>query len=485
MKEEIVSPNTRTPVSILQETLLKQHITPCFNTVFNGTGNEGTFFKIEVRAGDKTEFGVGRSKKEAKHNAAKNMLRIMSEEDSKIGKLISSEPVINLSSTDTISENSVGLLCNFCNKKQIAPPVITLEREEGPSHAKMFVMICKVLSFTSHGKSFKKKIAKQKAAQAMLAILNKNFGDDDTSEENQTNGEAKGKEDQDVDTSKGKCQEEETTCNKIPKLEGKEVDSLDTSKTPICEKRKFQEETTCIKKAKLYENVEDSLNTTKSQSLENGKLQEETICKKEKLDIPNDEMNEFLQYVENELKLLDSEEKRNMAKEMIKKIFNSLNEKENGDSSELTIEEKFAAVNKVVIKLLKEKNIELWKCRKAIVQVPIADHYKILCSEPFANKSQTLTSLKNRYKAEEIALLDNLQETFKTIMEDYCWTYSFKNLVPENDSSQQDDQKRVPPWSFVENGNTEDEVKKKLIATAMNFLYEMTSKNHGAIFQDL
>lgn len=64
----------KTPVSVLQELLSRRGITPTYDLVqIEGAIHEPTF-RYRVTYGNKDAMGAGKSKKEAKHQAARNLI---------------------------------------------------------------------------------------------------------------------------------------------------------------------------------------------------------------------------------------------------------------------------------------------------------------------------------------------------------------------------------------------------------------------------
>lgn len=64
----------KTPVSVLQELLSRRGITPSYDLVqIEGAIHEPTF-RYRVTYGNKDAMGAGKSKKEAKHQAARNLI---------------------------------------------------------------------------------------------------------------------------------------------------------------------------------------------------------------------------------------------------------------------------------------------------------------------------------------------------------------------------------------------------------------------------
>jgi RISC-loading complex subunit TARBP2 len=101
--------------------------------------------------------GSGYSKKEAKQNAAKSILKRMNE-------LVPSSPdlspdrmlnVLDVTSpyTDKLQENAVGQLQELCVTKGIQVPEYKMTKDEGPPHAKLFTIMCKVSELEESGGS--------------------------------------------------------------------------------------------------------------------------------------------------------------------------------------------------------------------------------------------------------------------------------------------------------------------------------------------
>jgi len=65
---------SKTPVSILQEMMVKQGMVPDYELIHNGGGRHVNTFTYRVICDGLTAIGSGRCKKEAKHEAAKAML---------------------------------------------------------------------------------------------------------------------------------------------------------------------------------------------------------------------------------------------------------------------------------------------------------------------------------------------------------------------------------------------------------------------------
>lgn len=135
-------------------------------------------------------MGVGRSKKEAKHSAAKALI------DKLTGLNLSDtfyqqqnvKPSFNANGTAStvMSHNSnqnasfdekgnmgnpIGVLQEFCMQKKWPPPQYEVEIEVGLPHERQFTIGCIVLKYREVGMGKSKKIAKRQAAQKMWQKL--------------------------------------------------------------------------------------------------------------------------------------------------------------------------------------------------------------------------------------------------------------------------------------------------------------------------
>ncbi|KAL5289742.1 TARBP2 family protein [Megaselia abdita] len=184
----------KTPVSILQELLSRRGITPSYELVqIEGAIHEPTF-RYRVSFSDKeiplTAMGSGRSKKEAKHAAAKALI------DKLTGvTIIDKTTALNENKLDNIEDNVVGnpigWLQELCMSRRWPPPIYETEMEVGLPHERQFTIACTIGKYREVGQGKSKKIAKRLAAHKMwnrlqttpienvLATSNTNNFDDD------------------------------------------------------------------------------------------------------------------------------------------------------------------------------------------------------------------------------------------------------------------------------------------------------------------
>lgn len=100
--------------------------------------------------------GSGRSKKEAKHDAAKCILKRLNE----LGVSSRPEPdpdeIVHALNIDSpykgmLQENAVGALQELCMTHEIQVPEYKVIGDEGPPHAKQFTIMCQVSKLEESG----------------------------------------------------------------------------------------------------------------------------------------------------------------------------------------------------------------------------------------------------------------------------------------------------------------------------------------------
>ena len=69
---------SKTPVSVLQEMMTKKHCIVTYELIHDGGGSHENTFAYKVECDGLSAVGTGRFKKEAKHNAAEEMLKKIS-----------------------------------------------------------------------------------------------------------------------------------------------------------------------------------------------------------------------------------------------------------------------------------------------------------------------------------------------------------------------------------------------------------------------
>ncbi|XP_012282655.1 interferon-inducible double-stranded RNA-dependent protein kinase activator A homolog isoform X5 [Orussus abietinus] len=173
---------SKTPVSVLQELLSRRGTAPKYDLVqIEGAIHEPTF-RYRVTVADVVAMGTGRSKKEAKHAAAKAAL------DKLIGVNIETAetPLPNsLPDSQNLQDmqgypedmsmremsNPIGCLQEMCMSRHWPPPKYVMQGEEGRPHEKEFTIVCSILKYQEVGQGKSKKLAKRQAASKMWQAL--------------------------------------------------------------------------------------------------------------------------------------------------------------------------------------------------------------------------------------------------------------------------------------------------------------------------
>lgn len=166
----------KTPVSILQELLSRRGITPNYELVqIEGAIHEPTF-RYRVSFSDKemplTAMGTGRSKKEAKHSAAKTLIDKLTgvtiiDKSSSLNENQSGGDTGLGNSEDNVVGNPIGWLQELCMSRRWPPPIYETEMEVGLPHERQFTIACTIGKYREVGQGKSKKIAKRLAAHKM------------------------------------------------------------------------------------------------------------------------------------------------------------------------------------------------------------------------------------------------------------------------------------------------------------------------------
>ncbi|XP_029164953.1 RISC-loading complex subunit TARBP2-like [Nylanderia fulva] len=172
---------SKTPVSILQEMMVKQNMIPDYELIHDGGGRHVNTFTYRVMCDGFTAIGTGRCKKEAKHEAATAMLTEIAKQRN--------YPQLPAASTPTGSPsrspfhvtplppkipanapfvNAIGELQDLCAENNLQEPIYNLIKDSGPPHARVFTITCTVSSFVEEGVAPTKKMAKHDAAGKMV-----------------------------------------------------------------------------------------------------------------------------------------------------------------------------------------------------------------------------------------------------------------------------------------------------------------------------
>ncbi|XP_053677007.1 RISC-loading complex subunit tarbp2 [Anopheles nili] len=180
LKTELTTNNMKTPISVLQELLSRRGITPQYDLLqVEGAVHQPTF-RYRVSYQDKDALGTGKSKKEAKHAAAKALIDKLTgssflDNPQAYININKSDPGNNHNATMNSEEeptgNPIGWLQEMCMARRWPPPMYETETEEGLPHERQFTIACLVLKFREVGEGKSKKIAKRQAAQKMWQRL--------------------------------------------------------------------------------------------------------------------------------------------------------------------------------------------------------------------------------------------------------------------------------------------------------------------------
>ncbi|XP_028173523.1 interferon-inducible double-stranded RNA-dependent protein kinase activator A homolog isoform X2 [Ostrinia nubilalis] len=182
-KREMESLPMKTPVSVLQELLARRGTVPKYELVqIEGMIHEPTF-RYRVTVADLVAMGTGRSKKEAKHSAAKALLDKLTgatpADPPTNGAVIETGAVVS-SFEDKLMGNPVGWLQELCMSRFWPPPSYHAENDDNVNrreclpHERQFTIICTLLKRREVGTGKSKKLAKRQAAYKMWQALQDN-----------------------------------------------------------------------------------------------------------------------------------------------------------------------------------------------------------------------------------------------------------------------------------------------------------------------
>ncbi|KYN08989.1 Double-stranded RNA-binding protein Staufen like protein 2 [Trachymyrmex cornetzi] len=193
----------KSEINLLQELSIKQGFMPIYNFSEKDINYKKQFI-CSVACKELITQGTGSTKKEAKHNAARNMLSLLAtnrkiplsvvtsqvvtspivtnipQNPEKVCNTSSSVPFpkeYNSNEQFTVEHNYIGMLQEFCQQKKISTKDIQYELiyDEGLPHIKTFTVKVSLGSLCERGTGQCKKSAKQEAAKKMLLHLNPNI----------------------------------------------------------------------------------------------------------------------------------------------------------------------------------------------------------------------------------------------------------------------------------------------------------------------
>ncbi|XP_051156086.1 interferon-inducible double-stranded RNA-dependent protein kinase activator A homolog [Leptopilina boulardi] len=170
----------KTPVSILQEMMMKEKCVPNYELIFDGGGTHDNTFTYQVTCDGFMAIGTGRCKKDAKHEAAKEMLEKIaahraypqlqeSPAPSPARRPLLTETTVSPKRPSNLPFlNAIGALAQLCVDNNLQQPEYKEVDDVGPPHARVFTISCIVSSFQEEGIATTKKQAKHEAARKML-----------------------------------------------------------------------------------------------------------------------------------------------------------------------------------------------------------------------------------------------------------------------------------------------------------------------------
>ncbi|XP_011157520.1 RISC-loading complex subunit tarbp2 [Solenopsis invicta] len=172
---------SKTPVSILQEMMVKQGMIPDYDLIHDGGGRHVNTFTYRVSCDGLNATGTGRCKKDAKHEAAKAMLTEIAKHRNYPQLPAANTPTVSPSRSPFHSAplpprlpsnvpffNAVGELQELCAINNLQEPEYLLIKDIGPPHARIFTLRCKISNFEEDGTATTKKQAKHDAAKKMV-----------------------------------------------------------------------------------------------------------------------------------------------------------------------------------------------------------------------------------------------------------------------------------------------------------------------------
>ncbi|XP_076275553.1 interferon-inducible double-stranded RNA-dependent protein kinase activator A homolog [Rhynchophorus ferrugineus] len=169
----------KTPISILQELMTEKRLAPPIYEIHYSGPDHSRQFHCTVTANGRSVNANGTTKKESKHNAAKNMLATIG-----VTAVIPAQSgLLCKVASPTHFINHVGILNEFASVNGCANPVY---EDNVCIQNSGFETICHFLDFKSEGYSSNKKDAKQQSAKNMIIKL-KELGMFDKKLDNRSN----------------------------------------------------------------------------------------------------------------------------------------------------------------------------------------------------------------------------------------------------------------------------------------------------------
>lgn len=169
----LVMTESKTPITTLQELCMKRKSAlPYYDLIADGTDDPLKIFAYSVDVFGQTAKGMGKSKKDAKHEAAINILNILKNmNEFKVDLQAVPDPVNQQRPQITEGGDAIGQLLDICVLKDWPHATFELRKACGTAHAPFFEYECRIASLVRIGGFSTKKGAKQIAAQEMLSVV--------------------------------------------------------------------------------------------------------------------------------------------------------------------------------------------------------------------------------------------------------------------------------------------------------------------------
>ncbi|KAL1452932.1 hypothetical protein WDU94_007115 [Cyamophila willieti] len=173
----------KTPVSILHEYCILRHVSPEYNlNSAEPTSKTETTFTYSLTLFNEHATGSGSTKKAAKHETARALLKLLAEKDPDLKSFLKEN---GLGENDKIEtpyvhhnvENYVGKLEVLTLLNNLPNPKYDQIYEEGMSHDKTFTCTCQVGNLLKEASHRTKQQAKHTSALLMISALEKSLGD--------------------------------------------------------------------------------------------------------------------------------------------------------------------------------------------------------------------------------------------------------------------------------------------------------------------
>lgn len=165
---------SKTPIMILQELCMKRKNGPPIYDLTADGSNDNTnnkLFEYQVAAFGHVASGQGKNKKEAKHEAAVNIITILRELPAFADDLSNVQAFVVPRTAMGTEGDAVSMLLDICVQRDWPIASFTVQQAFGTAHAPEFRVECRVASMVRVGTFSTKKGAKQIAAQEMLQVV--------------------------------------------------------------------------------------------------------------------------------------------------------------------------------------------------------------------------------------------------------------------------------------------------------------------------